>query len=364
MDRRELSADGDAGATQQTLIAMALTLSLIIGIVAGLRTVTPPAAVSWAARLGWLNLSQTPLAFLGYAFTPWILTVLALGELRQRQASDDAQPQAAGAVRRTNHVGRPLRRRRRRGQRGARHRGIRGHRWRRDRDVRRARVSRAAGGGVPQRPSGGPHRRRSDDRRCRARRARVVTTPSVVGSDGSATSARPVTPSNGAVSASRVCITARAVVGYGPANAVMRSMTQNIATAPIAYAGTASAQRGHVLGTFVSRKNIDTFVICTPRERLQSDTFDQSAAKRQISSRTMRVLIGYASRFGRHGTSRCGWIKARREAWRRSRRRFRRCWWLLRPFMTDAPHADARARTTFTAIWDAQRCGTGRRGAV
>lgn len=60
---------------------MALTLSLIIGIVAGLRTVTPPAAVSWAARLGWLNLSQTPLAFLGYAFTPWILTVLALGEL-------------------------------------------------------------------------------------------------------------------------------------------------------------------------------------------------------------------------------------------------------------------------------------------
>ena len=77
----ELSADGDAGATQQTLIAMALTLSLIIGIVAGLRTVTPPAAVSWAARLGWLNLSQTPLAFLGYAFTPWILTVLALGQL-------------------------------------------------------------------------------------------------------------------------------------------------------------------------------------------------------------------------------------------------------------------------------------------
>jgi uncharacterized membrane protein len=42
---------------------------------------TAPAAVSWAARLGWLNLAPTSLAFLGYAFTPWIFTVLALIEL-------------------------------------------------------------------------------------------------------------------------------------------------------------------------------------------------------------------------------------------------------------------------------------------
>ena len=55
--------------------------SLLIGVIAGLRAMTAPAAVSWAARLGWLDLSSTPLAFLGYAFTPWILTVLALGEL-------------------------------------------------------------------------------------------------------------------------------------------------------------------------------------------------------------------------------------------------------------------------------------------
>jgi uncharacterized membrane protein len=60
---------------------VALTLCLLIGVVAGLRAFTAPAAVSWAARLGYLNLSQTPLAFLGSAFTPWILTVLALGEL-------------------------------------------------------------------------------------------------------------------------------------------------------------------------------------------------------------------------------------------------------------------------------------------
>ena len=133
-------------------------------------------------------------------------------------------------------------------------------------------------------------------------------------------------------------------------------MTQNIATAPIAYTGTASAQRGHVLGTFVSRKNIDTFVICTPRERLQSDTFDQSAAKRQISSRTMRVLIGYASRFGstRDIAMRMDQSSARGLAPKPA---------ALSPLLvaaaslheTDAPHADASARTTFTAIWDARQ---------
>lgn len=42
---------------------------------------TPPAAVSWAARLGWIHLEGTPLAFLGYAATPYILSVLAIGEL-------------------------------------------------------------------------------------------------------------------------------------------------------------------------------------------------------------------------------------------------------------------------------------------
>jgi uncharacterized membrane protein len=56
-------------------------LPLAIGLIAGLRAMTAPAAVSWAAKIGWLNLAPTSLAFLGYAFTPWILTVLALAEL-------------------------------------------------------------------------------------------------------------------------------------------------------------------------------------------------------------------------------------------------------------------------------------------
>ena len=42
---------------------------------------TGPAIVSWAAYLGWINLANTPLAFLGYAATPYIISLLALGEL-------------------------------------------------------------------------------------------------------------------------------------------------------------------------------------------------------------------------------------------------------------------------------------------
>jgi uncharacterized membrane protein len=62
-------------------LAQAVLLPLAIGIIAGLRSLTAPAAVSWAARLQWLNLTQSGVSFLGYALTPWIFTVLALGEL-------------------------------------------------------------------------------------------------------------------------------------------------------------------------------------------------------------------------------------------------------------------------------------------
>src|SRR4029077_19994790 len=56
-------------------------LAFLIGVVAGLRAFTAPAAVSWAARLGGLKLAGTPLAFLGYPVTPYIVTLLALFEL-------------------------------------------------------------------------------------------------------------------------------------------------------------------------------------------------------------------------------------------------------------------------------------------
>ena len=56
-------------------------LALLVGVVAGLRSMTAPAMISWAAHLGWLRLSGTWLAFLGNAWTAWILTLLAVGEL-------------------------------------------------------------------------------------------------------------------------------------------------------------------------------------------------------------------------------------------------------------------------------------------
>ncbi len=60
---------------------IAYLLALLIGVVAGLRAFTAPAAVSWAAYFGWLRLDDTWLAFLGRTWTPWILTLLALIEL-------------------------------------------------------------------------------------------------------------------------------------------------------------------------------------------------------------------------------------------------------------------------------------------
>ena len=60
---------------------MFLLLALLIGIIAGLRAMTAPAAVAWGAALGWFDVSQTPLAFMGYQWTPWIFTVLAIVEL-------------------------------------------------------------------------------------------------------------------------------------------------------------------------------------------------------------------------------------------------------------------------------------------
>ena len=56
------------------------SLALLIGIVAGMRAMLAPAAVSWAARLGYLGLSGW-LAFLNGPWVPWILTLLAAGEL-------------------------------------------------------------------------------------------------------------------------------------------------------------------------------------------------------------------------------------------------------------------------------------------
>jgi uncharacterized membrane protein len=56
-------------------------LAVGIGVVAGLRSLTAPAIVAWAAHLGWLNLHGSRLAFMGSITAVAIFSVLALGEL-------------------------------------------------------------------------------------------------------------------------------------------------------------------------------------------------------------------------------------------------------------------------------------------
>jgi uncharacterized membrane protein len=56
-------------------------LAIVIGFVAGLRALTAPALVSWAAHLGWINLHGSPLAFMGSPIAVGIFTLAAIGEL-------------------------------------------------------------------------------------------------------------------------------------------------------------------------------------------------------------------------------------------------------------------------------------------
>ena len=58
-----------------------VVFAFLIGVVAGLRSLTAPAVVSWAVRLGWLHPESGMVAFMGYAATPYIWSLLAVGEL-------------------------------------------------------------------------------------------------------------------------------------------------------------------------------------------------------------------------------------------------------------------------------------------
>jgi uncharacterized membrane protein len=59
---------------------LALILAFGIGVVAGLRSMTAPAVVAWAAHLGVLHLEGTHLAFMGSIWAVALLTLGALGE--------------------------------------------------------------------------------------------------------------------------------------------------------------------------------------------------------------------------------------------------------------------------------------------
>lgn len=60
---------------------MIYILALLIGVVAGLRAMTAPAAVAWGAYLGWLPVAGSWAGFMGHWITVAVFTVLALAEL-------------------------------------------------------------------------------------------------------------------------------------------------------------------------------------------------------------------------------------------------------------------------------------------
>ena len=75
-----------------------LLFALGIGIVAGLRAMTAPAVVVWAAHLGWLNLSGSHLAFMGSKWAVVIFTLAAVGELVNDQLPKTPARTAAGPL--------------------------------------------------------------------------------------------------------------------------------------------------------------------------------------------------------------------------------------------------------------------------
>jgi uncharacterized membrane protein len=58
-----------------------LLLCLLIGVVAGLRAMTPLATICWGAYLGWLRFAGTSLGFVDHKVTVIIFTLLAIGEI-------------------------------------------------------------------------------------------------------------------------------------------------------------------------------------------------------------------------------------------------------------------------------------------
>lgn len=59
---------------------MILLFAFLIGVFAGLRSLTAPAAVAWGVYLGWLRLAR-PLSLVGSLPAVIILSVLAIGEI-------------------------------------------------------------------------------------------------------------------------------------------------------------------------------------------------------------------------------------------------------------------------------------------
>lgn len=60
---------------------LALVLALLIGVIAGSRALTAPAAVAWGAMLGWIDVTDKWSEWVAHPITVTVLTILLVGEL-------------------------------------------------------------------------------------------------------------------------------------------------------------------------------------------------------------------------------------------------------------------------------------------
>jgi uncharacterized membrane protein len=60
---------------------MVFLLNFLLGCVDGLRSLTPPALICWAAQFGWLHFAGTRLAFINHRSALIVFTLLAIVEL-------------------------------------------------------------------------------------------------------------------------------------------------------------------------------------------------------------------------------------------------------------------------------------------
>ena len=140
--------------------------ALGIGFAAGLRSLTPPAVVAWAAHLGWLNLKQFATRLHGIDNRRRYLFPAGCFRINCRSSPIDAETNRADAAHRSNLYGRSLRRVRLRGKQSIANHWHDSRRARRsDRSIRRLpspeKIGRRA---EHQRYLYGPPRRSDHDR--------------------------------------------------------------------------------------------------------------------------------------------------------------------------------------------------------
>ena len=80
-------------------LSTALLLAFLIGVLTGLRALTPVAVLTWGAHLHWVRFEGTHHAFLGSKIALVIFTLAALGELvRDKLPNTPSRTELSGLI--------------------------------------------------------------------------------------------------------------------------------------------------------------------------------------------------------------------------------------------------------------------------